>query len=450
MKDSELLKKANAVVPSKAQYDFCELEFLALIHFGMNTFTNSEKGTGREPEKYFNPAELDVAQWVETVKRAGMKALVLTCKHNEGFCLWQTEQTEHSVKNSPWLEGKGDMVKLVADECREQGIKFGIYISPYDMHEESFGTEEYNIFFNNLLKELLTNYGEIACVWLPRDKKSNFHYNWQMFYETIRSLQPNTVICECGPDIRWVGNSGAISRSEEWNVVPFNLLNNAPVQRLAEPDLGSRKKIKKSGELVWFPSLTYTSIRKGWFYHKEEGTSLKMLSNILDIYFNSVGNNGVMALSIPPTPAGQLDKKDVDSLLTLGAQLKIEFKNNLAQKGEFTAQQELDKAHSADKINTENGYWHSGEANKKMDLALDLGEVEFINKVVLGENTLTGQQIEKYNLYYFFDGKWKKLYSGSTIGRKRIINLPPMNARRLKLEIVKTRGFATINKFEVY
>lgn len=450
MKDSELIKKANSIVPSKAQLDFCDLEFIALVPYGMNTYTNSEEGTGREPEKYFNPPELDAAQWVKTIKNAGMKALILTCKYSDGFCLWPSEYTEFSVKNSPWLDGAGDVVRLVSDECRKENLKFGIYVSPYDMHEESFGTEKYNEFFINQLKELLTNYGDICCVWLPRDNKSSFRYNWAAYYQTIRDLQPDAVICDCGPDIRWVGNNGGFARKQEWNVVPYNLLNNAPVSRLVEQDLGSRKKIKKAEELVWFPPLTYASIRRGRFFHEEESTDIKMLSNILDIYFRSVGNNGMFALSIPPSHLGRIDPADVDSLTTLGIQLGLEFRENFAENGEFTASSERDELHSAKMAGNEKSYWASSEGDDKITLTLDMGKVNFINKIVLGENVATGQQIEKFNLYYYFDKKWNKIYSGKTIGRKKICNLDPMNARRIKLEIKKTRGFATIKTFEVY
>lgn len=450
MKNSEIIKKTNSIVPSKAQLDFCGLEFIALIPYGMNTYTNSETGTGREPEKYFNPPELDVSQWVRVVKNAGMKALVLTCKYTDGFCLWPSEQTEYSVKNSPWMDGNGDIVKLVSDECRKADLKFGIYISPYDMHEPTFGTDDYNKFFVNQLKELLTNYGDICCVWFPRDNKTNFRYNWASYYQTVRELQPEAVIIECGPDIRWVGNSGSFARSQEWNVVPFNLLNNAPIKRIVEQDLGSRKVIKKAEELVWYPPITYTSLRKGMFYHQEEEADIKMLSNILDIYFNSVGNNGMLAISIPPSHLGTIDKSDVDSLTTLGIQLGIEFKENFAEGGEFTASSERDELHSAKMAGDEKSYWASAETDEDITLTLDMGKVNFINKIVLGENTATGQQIEKFNLYYYFDKKWNKIYSGKTIGRKKICNLPPMNARRIKLEIKKTRGFATIKTFEVY
>lgn len=450
MKKSDLIKKANSIVPTKQQLEFADMEFIGLIHYGMNTYTNSEEGTGREPAKYFNPPLLDVPQWVTTVKNAGMKGLILTCKHSDGFCIWPSKYTDHTVANSPWLDGKGDLVKMVSDECRKQGIKFGIYITPKDKHEETFGTDEYNVFFKNILTELLTNYGDIFCVWFPRDTNTDFHYDWASYYETIRALQPNAVICSCGPDFRWVGNKGNVTRSQEWSVVPYDLLNNAPLQKLVEPDLGSLKKIKKAKELVWLPPVTLASIRPRWFYHKDDEPDLKYLSKILDIYFRSIGNNGTMILSIPPSHQGFIEKKDVDSLTTLGAQLKIEFKNNVAADGEFSSDHQRDELHNPNMIKTEKGFWHSGEIKKKAVLEVDMGEVKFINKVVLGENTATGQQIEKFNIYYFFDKKWKKIYSGNTIGRKKICNLPEMNARRLRLEIVEAREFATIKTFEVY
>ncbi|MBQ7595601.1 MAG: discoidin domain-containing protein, partial [Clostridia bacterium] len=283
-------------------------------------------------------------------------------------------------------------------------------------------------------------------------KNSGFEYkyNWQRYYETVRALQPDAVICDCGPDIRWVGHNGGVARKEEWSVVPYTLLNNAPVSRLVEPDLGSLKKLKKVKELVWYPPITYIPLRRGFYYHKQDETNLKMLSNILDVYFRSVGNNGVFVLCIAPTFLGDIDEKDVTSLRTLGAQLKVEFKDNLATEGTFSSDNEKDEAHSAKALNDENGYWHSGDISKNISITLDMGKVHFINKIVLGENIKTGQQIEKFTLSYFFDGKWRKIYSGNTVGRKKICLIAPTNARRIRLDIKETRGFATLKTFEVY
>ena len=447
---SDYIERANRVVPSKAQIDFMNTEFMAFIHFGMNTFCNTEWGTGREPEKYFKPADFSAKQWVSTVKAAKMRGIVLTCKYSDGFCLWPSKYTEHSVKNSPWREGEGDLVRELADECAAEGIKFGIYLSPYDMHETTFGTEKYNDFFVNHWTELCTNYGEICCVWFERDNSGQQNYDWQRYYDTIRKYQPNAMICNCGPDVRWCGNHVGVNRTSEWSVVPKDLINNAPSKKLVEPDLGSRRKIKRAKELVWFPSITDISLRPGWFFHETENFDVKVLSKALEVYFKSVGNNGSLILNISPSHTGKIDKVDVEHLVTLGVQLGIEFKVNHAENGKFEDEGHSDDLHTARFINSGKSYFKSAPKAHKSVITLDMGEVKNINKVVLAENIETGQQIEKFKLYYFFDKKWHKLYSGTTIGRKKICLLPTMDARRLKLVIEKTRDFATITKFEVY
>jgi len=227
----EYIKKAVRVRPSMRQLAWQEMEFYAFIHFGMNTFTDREWGLGNESPELFNPTEFNAAQWVEACVSAGMKGLILTCKHHDGFCLWPSKFTEHSVKNSPWKDGKGDVVKEVSDACRKAGIKFGIYLSPWDRHEKTYGdSEKYNIFFMNQLRELLTSYGEIFCVWLdgacgegPNGRKQV--YDWEGYYRLIRELQPNAVISVCGPDVRWCGNESGHCRKSEWSVVPAELLD---------------------------------------------------------------------------------------------------------------------------------------------------------------------------------------------------------------------------------
>lgn len=444
---SNCIEKANAVVPSKAQLEFMNTEFIAFIHYGMNTFCNTEWGTGREPEKYFKPADFSAKQWVNTVKSAKMKGIVLTCKYSDGFCLWPSKYTEHSVKNSPWRDGEGDLVKELSEECAEQGIKFGIYLSPYDMHEESFGSEKYNDFFVNQLTELCTNYGDIFCVWFERDNSGKQNYDWQRYYDTVKKHQPNAMICNCGPDIRWCGNHVGIGRQSEWSVVSKELINNAPSKKLVEPDLGSRKKIKKAQELVWFPSITDMSLRPGWFFHETDNFDVKVLSKALDVYFKSVGNNGTMILNISPSHSGRIDKIDVEHLITLGVQLDIEFRDDLSEDGKFDDEGH-DGSHSAKLINSGKSYFKN--TGKKSVITLDMGEVKSINKIVLAENIETGQQVEKFKLYYYFDKKWHKIYGGTTIGRKKICPVPPMDARRLKLVIEKTRDFATLTTFKVY
>lgn len=444
------IKKANAVVPSKAQLDFMDTEFIAFIHYGMNTFTNNEWGSGREPEKYFKPADFSAKQWVKGIKSAGMRGLVLTCKFSDGFCLWPSSYTEHSVKNSPWRDGEGDMVKELSEECRKEGIKFGIYISPYDMFEPTFGTEKYNDFFVAQLTELCTNYGDIFCVWFERDESGKQKYDWDRYYKTIRELQPNAMICNCGPDIRWCGNHSGIGRASEWSVVSKELINDAPAALLVQPDLGSRKKIKKAKELVWYPAIMDMKMRPGWFFHDHETPNLKVLSTAVMSYFKSVGNNGTFILNISPSHSGRIDKRDLEQLITLGAQLELEFKQNFTEGAEFKANACSDELHSEKFINSGKSYFKSSPNSRKTVITVDMKEVHSIDKIVLAENIATGQQIEKFSLYYYYNKRWHKIFKGTTIGRKKICLVHPMEARRIKLVIEKTREFATISEFKVY
>lgn len=444
------IKKANAVVPSKAQLDFMDTEFIAFIHYGMNTFTNNEWGSGREPEKYFKPADFSAKQWVKGIQSAGMKGLVLTCKFSDGFCLWPSAYTEHSVKNSPWRDGEGDMVKELSDECRNEGIKFGIYVSPYDMFEPTFGTEKYNDFFVAQLTELCTNYGDIFCVWFERDESGKQKYDWERYYKTIRELQPNAMICNCGPDIRWCGNHSGIGRTSEWSVVSKELINDAPSALLVETDLGSRKKIKKAKELVWYPAIMDMKMRPGWFFHDHETPNLKVLSTAVMSYFKSVGNNGTFILNVSPSHSGRIDKRDLEQLITLGAQLELEFKQDFTEGAEFTANACSDELHSEKFINSGKSYFKSASNGRKTVITVDMKEVRSIDKIVLAENIATGQQIEKFSLYYYYNKRWHKIHKGTTIGRKKICLVHPMEARRIKLVIEKTREFATISEFRVY
>lgn len=444
------IEKANDVVPSEQQIEFMNTEFIAFVHYGMNTFSNTEWGSGREPAKYFNPADFSAKQWVKAIKSAGMKGLILTCKFSDGFCIWPSEYTEHSVKNSPWLDGEGDVVKEVSIECRNEGIKFGIYLSPYDMHEKTFGTDAYNDYFVNQLTELCTNYGDIFSVWFERDESGEQKYDWERYYKTIRKLQPDAMICNCGPDIRWCGNHSGIGRQSEWSVVPKELINDAPASKLVEPDLGSRKKIRKAKELVWFPAIMDMKMRPGWFFHDHETPNLEVLSKAVMCYFKSVGNNGTFILNVSPSHSGRIDKKDLEQLVTLGAQLDLEFKEDFTEGAEFTANNCSDELHSAKFINSDKSYFRTAKNTRKTEIIVNMGEVRSIDKIVLAENIRTGQQVEKFSLYYFFNKRWRKIYKGTTIGRKKICIISPMEAKRIKLVIEKTRDFATISEFRVY
>ena len=470
-KMDQVIEMASKVVPSERQLKWQELEFYAFMHFGVNTFSNSEWGSGYESPEIFEPTKLDARQWVRTIKTAGMRAMILTCKHHDGFCLWPSAYTDHSVKFSPWKGGKGDVVKEAADACREYGIKFGVYLSPWDKHDPRYGEgEAYNKYFKNQLTELLTHYGDIFCVWFDGacgegKKGKKQEYDWEGYYELIRELQPDAVISICGPDVRWCGNEAGVCRKSEWSVVPYYYSSHEVVAAKSQKqdgkvpkkisattlDIGSRKAIKNAGRLIWYPAEVDVSIRKGWFYHASDDIGVKPLSKLLDIYYSSVGANAAFLLNIPPTKEGLIHERDADMLAALGAQLSIDFNENLAEDSVMTASGCLDEAHSAQMaLGGKDDYWHSGMNPEEPWLMIDLGDDYDINKVVLGEHIRTGQQIESFKLYAEIEGKWKQLAEGTVIGYKRICRFNEMRMRRIKLVIESTRCFATISKFEAY
>lgn len=468
----DYIKYAASIVPSERQIAWQETEFYSFIHFGMNTFTDSEWGNGNEDPELFNPTNLDCRQWAKLCKLSGMKGMILTAKHHDGFCLWPSAYTDHCVRSSLWKDGKGDVVAECAAACKEFGLKFGIYVSPWDRHEPTYGTgEAYNKFFKNQLRELLTAYGELFCVWFDgacgegkNGRKQE--YDWDGYYELIRELQPNATINISGPDVRWCGNEAGVCRKSEWSVVPYYHSNSELIaaqsqQNVSKPpkkinptalDLGSRKQIKKCSKLIWYPAEVDTSIRKGWFYHASEDYSVKPLSKLMEIYYNSVGSNACFLLNIPPTPEGKIHEKDIETLLSMGAQLEIDFNENLADGSIITDNRHLDEKHTGQMALSEypDSYWHSGDDPDGAELILDLGDEYDIDKIVLGENIRTGQQIEKFKLYAQLGGKWKKVGDGTVVGYKKICRFNEIRVRYFKLVIEKARCFATLSKFEAY
>lgn len=341
----EFLKEAARVVPSKRQLDWLEMERYAFVHYGVNTYTDREWGEGTEDEKIFNPTALDCDQWVEAVKSAGLKGLILTAKHHDGFCLWPSKYTEHSVKNSPY---KGDVVREAAEACKRGGIKFGFYLSPWDRNSKYYGTPEYNDYFCNQLTELLTGYGDIFCVWFDNacgegENGKKQEYDFPRYFELIRKYQPNAVIFnDFGPDTRWCGNEAGEARHAEWAVVPSELCFYSKVQTGAGPmaedgslsymyntnrEIGTMPNILYSKGLVFAPAEIDMSIRPGWFWHEnEEPHSLERLYNT---YLSSCGANACLNLNVPPTREGKFDERDVKRLKELGDLIRETTENRI-------------------------------------------------------------------------------------------------------------------------
>ena len=432
---------AARLVPSPQQLEWQQMELTAFLHFGINTFTDREWGDGTEDPALFNPTELDAEQWVRTLKDAGFKMVLLTAKHHDGFCLWPTKTTRHSVASSPWKGGKGDVVKELRDACTKYGMKFGVYLSPWDRNAECYGdSPRYNQFFMEQLTELLTNYGEVHEVWFdgangegPNGKKQE--YDWDAFYKTIQRLQPKAVMAIMGDDVRWVGNEKGIGRETEWSAT---VLTPGIYARSAEnnkrlgvfgkaKDLGSRQMLTNATELFWYPSEVDVSIRPGWFWHEKENDKVKSLKHLTDIYFQSVGYNSVLLLNIPPDRRGLIHEADVARLREFAAYRRQAFANNAVQNGQtqWTA--------------------HAGE---QCEYALKPGST--INVVLLQEDIAHGQRVEDFTVEARVGGTWQQLGKGTTVGYKRMLRFPAVEADAIRLTIGQTRLEANIANVAAY
>ncbi|QEM10588.1 alpha-L-fucosidase [Mucilaginibacter rubeus] len=463
----EIVNKAAHITPSPRQLRWQQLEFTAFFHFGMNTFTNQEWGSGKEDTKLFNPTQLDAAQWVRTSKQAGIKQVIITAKHHDGFCLWPSKYTEHSVKNSPWKNGQGDVVKEVAEACHAQGVGFGIYLSPWDRNNPDYGdSEKYNAYFMNQLTELLSNYGRVDEVWFdgangegPNGKKPVYHF--EEWYSLIRKLQPGAVIAIMGPDVRWVGTESGYGRLSEWSVVPIDKQTNAstaqnsqkdiafaPKGDMTGDDLGSRDKIGNAQALAWYPAETDVSIRPGWFYHEAEDNKVKSPEKLLDIYYSSVGRNSVLLLNIPPDKRGLINEHDQKNLLEWKNIIDKTFKNNLIKGALISSKNGINTAALA-KGGLDN-YWTTKGRDTSSVIQIILSKPQTFDVLCLQENITVGQRIEKFSLEYFNGTTWEQATEGTTVGAKRLIRFNAITAQKVRLKILASRLNPTLTTLGLF
>lgn len=435
------VKLSAYVVPTQNQYEWQRMELAAFIHFGMNTFTGKEWGDGTEDPALFNPTDFDAAQWVSTLQKAGFKMIILTAKHHDGFCLWPTRTTSHSVASSPWRNGFGDVVKEVKEACDHHNMKFGIYLSPWDRNAESYGdSPRYNAMFAQQLGELLTNYGEIHEVWFDgahgdeHDSKVQ-RYDWAHFYQVVDSLQPKAVKAIMGNDVRWVGNEDGLGKETEWSVTPLqpdinDVIINENIRLGISPtaeDLGSRRLIAEAKTVYWYPSEVDVSIRPSWFYHPEEDQAVKTLPQLVDIYFQSVGMNSVLLLNIPPDKRGRLYETDTERLRQFGAYITQTFEN--------------------EKLTNGNMEWKA-PAGASREYNVIPGET--INTVMLQEDIRKGQRVEEFIVEGWINDEWVELSKGTTIGYKRLFRFDDVSVPKLRITISETRDIANIFKVGAY
>ena len=442
MTEQERLDLYTSIVPNRRQLLIQEMKYYAFVHYTVNTFTNKEWGNGKESEQVFNPTDQNADQWCAAIRDAGMKGVILTCKHHDGFCLWPTKTTEHSIKNSPYKNGKGDVVREVADSCKKYGLKFGVYLSPWDRNSKLYGTPAYNDFYIEQMTELLTNYGEIFMLWLDgacgakADGQPVQKYDFERIWKTAVELQPNIVMSGCAPDVRWIGNESGKTRESEWNVVPqfqYDQQNFAAncqqdddlkkfqkrCQDVMLPDMGSRKFLANYDKFMWYPAEVDVSIRSGWFYHPAQWLTLKSLKRLMTIYYNSVGNNSLMLLNIPPNRKGQFAKSDVRRLREMGKWLRREEECVLESSCVFSAD------------------------GREAEITFPKQSVD---RLRLAEDTTKSQRVEKFSVY----AGEECVFRGTIIGFSRIAIFDrPVVTDKLRFVIEECRNEPYMQKIEV-
>ena len=448
-------------LPSAAQLAWQDLEYYAFVHFNMNTFTDMEWGLGDEPPSSFNPTELDTRQWARVAKEAGMKGIILTAKHHDGFCLWPTEYSEHSVKNSPWKDGKGDVVAELAAACKEYGLKMGIYMSPWDRNHAEYGRPEYVTYYRNQVKELLTNYGDIFEFWVDganggdgyygganeiRNVDRTTYYDWDSTFALVKSLQPEIIIfSDGGPGTRWVGNENGFAGETNWS--SFRAEQFAPgVGPYRESQFGH-----EDGK-YWVPAEADVSIRPGWYYHASQDTLVKSLNHLLDIYYKSVGRNANLLLNLPVDRRGLVHENDIEALMALRKTLDDTFSENLASKAKASASSERGSSYAASKVIDDSAetYWSTPDGEIQSMLTLDFNEPVTFNRLMLQEYLPLGQRVKVFEVWVKAGEEYIEAATETTIGHKRILRLDDITTNSIQIRILDAKAVPTISNVGVY
>jgi alpha-L-fucosidase len=450
-------------VPTPRQIAWQQDELYAFVHFTVNTFTGAEWGAGAEPESTFNPTDFDADQIARTVADAGMKGLILTAKHHDGFCLWPSKYTEHSVKNSKWKNGKGDVVRDLSQACKRHGIKFGIYLSPWDRNRADYGKPEYLIYYKNQLRELLTGYGPIFELWFDganggkgyygganekRVVDPTSYYQWpDAWVSIVRELQPGcTVHSDNGPDNRWCGNERGYVNNPCWATYPRGL-------PFASKNVGQNSSGVRDGD-AWVPAEVDVSIRPGWFYHPREDRQVKTAAELLDIYYSSVGLGADLLLNLPPDKRGQINENDVNVLTQFRRLRDATFATDLAAGAKATASNVRgnDPRFGAGKVIDHDAktYWATDDAETKPSLILELNKPATFNVVSLREYIPLGQRIASFALDFWKDGKWVQFAAGTSIGNHRLMRVPPVTAAKVQLRIVDSPASVAVSELGLY
>jgi alpha-L-fucosidase len=432
----------------------------AFIHYTLNTYTNKEWGSGDESPALFAPTDFNADQIVRTVKEAGLQGLILTCKHHDGFCLWPSRYTEHSIKHSPYKDGQGDLVREISDACHRQGIKFGVYLSPWDRNRADYGSPSYIEYYRNQLRELLTNYGPIFEVWFDganggsgyygganetRKIDNTTYYDWDNTWKIVRELQPQAAIfSDGGPDARWVGNENGIAGDPCWATINAQGFLPGHAHNLENGDrFGSQ----------WLPAEVDVSIRPGWFYHTAEDASVKSPQKLFEIYLTSVGRGASLILNLPPDRRGRISDLDVHALAGWKKLRDTVFAHDLARGAKVTASETRGgNASQFRPTQVVDGkretYWSTNDATTKAELVLDLGRPQTFNLVRLRESLPLGQRIDQVALdsWNQTKGGWEEFATATGIGAQRLIPSADVTTSRVRLRVTQAAACPAISE----
>lgn len=453
-------------VPTRQQIAWQERELFAFVHFTVNTFTDKEWGYGDEDPKVFNPRDFNPDQWAEVLKQSGFKGAILTAKHHDGFCLWPSKYTGHSVKNSDWKDGRGDVVGDFSAACKRHGLGFGIYLSPWDRNHADYASDKYIEYYQSQLRELLGQYGPVFEIWFDganggdgyyggaREKRKiddQVYYNWPATFGIVRSFNPQTIIrgdARAASDSRWCGNEKGIAAATNWNMISSDALTALGKNRLEYLNTGS-----ETGT-VWMPAEVDVSIRPGWFYHAKEDGLVKTSDELFEIYLNSVGRGSTLLLNVTPDPRGLIPEPDVQSLLRWKKKIDESFAHNLAAKATVTVDSYRDKADQYAASNLTDGnkatYWATDDGIDNGSIEFEFKNPQKLQYVVMQEFIGLGQRVKSFNIDIFKNDKWERVANATTIGYKRIIRLEPVETAKLRINITASKACPVISNIEIY
>ncbi|MCB9320419.1 MAG: alpha-L-fucosidase [Lewinellaceae bacterium] len=439
-------------LPTTDQLNWQELEYYMFIHFGPNTFTDKEWGMGTEDPKVFNPTRLNANQWAATAKKAGMKGIIITAKHHDGFCLWPSKYSTHTVRESAWKNGKGDVLRELSKACKKYGLLFGVYLSPWDRNHPAYGTPEYNQIYANTLREVHENYGNVFEQWFdgangegPNGKKQV--YDWPLFHETVLDIHPHCIMfSDVGPGCRWVGNERGYAGVTNWSTL--NIDGFTP--GAGSPPTSVLNRGDEDGE-KWVPAECDVSIRPGWFYSPSTDDQVKSLKELTDIYFASVGRNGNFLLNVPVDREGLIHPNDSTRLMEFRQMLDKAFAQNLILKAMVQAStNHADPGSQPDHLTDgkPDTYWAA--SGKTAELIIPVNPADTFNVLSLEEYLPLGQRVKSFAVDIWKDGQFQLIAKQTTIGHKRLLRFPPLTTEKIRIRILDSKDVPVLREVSLY